>query len=148
MARREVTTLRTGGDYTPTPEDTPWHRLGGSQGVQALVEAFYDDMEVHELPLCAVHHQEPAGKVSLRSRERFGLFLIGWLGGPQDYTEQHGHPRLRMRHGRVPVGMEMRDAWLRSMARAMDARKVEGPVRGYLNTRFSEVADFLRNVQE
>lgn len=147
MARRKVTTLRTGGDYTPTPEDTPWHRLG-SEGIQALVEAFYDDMEVHELALAAVHHQEPEGKVSRRSRERFGMFLIGWLGGPQDYTEKHGHPRLRMRHGRVPVGMEMRDAWLRSMGRAMDVRGIDGGVRGYLNTRFSEVADFLRNVQE
>lgn len=149
-----MTTLRTDGAdaYTPTPEDTPWHRLGGPQGgneaVQALAEAFYDDMEVHELALTAVHHQEPPGKVSRRSRERFGLFLIGWLGGPQDYTEQHGHPRLRMRHGRVQVGVELRDAWLRSMGRAMDARGIKGPVLGYLKTRFSEVADFLRNVQE
>jgi hemoglobin len=142
-----MTTLRTDGAdaYTPTPEDTPWHRLGGNAGVQALAEAFYDDMELHELPLTAVHHQEPEGKVSRRSRERFGLFLIGWLGGPQDYTEQHGHPRLRMRHGRVPVGVDLRDAWLRSMNRAMDARGITGPVRGYLATRFGEVADFLRN---
>jgi hypothetical protein len=73
--------LRTDGSdsYTPTPEDTPWHRLGGSDAVKALAEAFYDDMEVHEPALTAVHHQEPEGKVSRRSRERFGLFLIGWL---------------------------------------------------------------------
>ncbi len=142
--------LRTDGSdsYTPTPEDTPWHRLGGSDAVKALAEAFYDDMEVHEPELTAVHHQEPEGKVSRRSRERFGLFLIGWLGGPQDYMQQHGHPRLRMRHGKVPVGVSLRDAWLRSMGRAMDARGITGPVRGYLNTRFTEVADFLRNVPE
>ncbi len=140
-----MTTLRTEGGYTPTPDDTPWHRLGGSAGVQSLVEAFYDDMEVHEPALAAVHQQEPAGKISPRSRARFGLFLIGWLGGPQDYSEQHGHPRLRMRHARVQVGVEFRDAWLRSMTRAMDARGISGPVREYLTTRFSEVADFLRN---
>ena len=141
-----MTTLRTGGDYTPTAEDTPWHRLGGNEAVIALVETFYDDMEVHEPALAAVHQMDPPGKVSRRSRDRFGLFLIGWLGGPQDYTEQHGHPRLRMRHGRVPVGVELRDAWLRSMGRAMDARSIAGPVRAYLSTRFAEVADFLRNV--
>lgn len=140
-----MTTLRTGGEYTPTAEDTPWHRLGGNEAVQALVEAFYDDMEVHEAALAAVHQQDPPGKVSRRSRERFGLFLIGWLGGPQDYTLQHGHPRLRMRHHRVPVGVELRDAWLRSMNRAMDKRGISGAVRGYLDTRFAEVADFLRN---
>lgn len=116
--------------------------------MKALAEAFYDDMEVHEPELTAVHHQEPPGKVSRRSRERFGLFLVGWLGGPQEYIEKHGHPRLRMRHGKVPVGVSLRDAWLRSMGRAMDARGIRGPVRGYLQTRFAEVADFLRNVQE
>ena len=145
-----MTTLRTDGadSYTPTPEDTPWHRLGGSDAVIALAEAFYDDMEIHEPALTAVHHQEPEGKVSRRSRERFGLFLVGWLGGPQIYIEKHGHPRLRARHGKVPVGVELRDAWLRSMGRAMDARGITGPVRGYLKTRFAEVADFLRNVPE
>lgn len=143
-------TLRIDGaeSYTPTPDDTPYLRLGGSDAVRALVAAFYDDMEVHEVALAAVHHQDVPGKVSARSRERFGMFLIGWLGGPQDYTEQHGHPRLRMRHNKVPVGVELRDAWLRSMGRAMESRGITGPVRGYLNTRFAEVADFLRNVHE
>ena len=136
-----------GGSWVPTPEDTPWHRLGGNDAVRALAEAFYDDMEVNEPALTAVHHQEPPGKVSRRSRDRFGLFLIGWLGGPQDYTEQHGHPRLRLRHGKVPVGTGLRDAWLRSMRRAMTQRGIDGPVRTYLDARFAEVADFLRNVE-
>jgi hemoglobin len=78
-------------------------------------------------------------------RERFGLFLIGWLGGPQDYTAQHGHPRLRMRHARVVVDAAMRDAWLRSMRRALDARGVQGQLRAFLDQRFAEVADFMRN---
>jgi hemoglobin len=141
-----VTTLRTSGAvWTPTPEDTPYQRLGGSDAVKALAQAFYDDMEQHEPALTAVHRQDVPGKVSQGSRDRFALFLIGWLGGPQDYTEQHGHPRLRMRHGQVPVGTELRDAWVRSMNRAMDARGITGPVRDYLSTRFAEVADFLRN---
>lgn len=143
-----MSTLRTDGAdaYTPTPQDTPWHRLGGNDAVKALAEAFYDHMELHEPALAAVHQQEGPGQVSRHSRDRFGLFLIGWLGGPQDYTEQHGPPRLRLRHHQVPVGVELRDAWLRSMGRAMDARGITGPVRGYLATRFGEVADFLRNV--
>jgi len=141
-------TLRTDGaeSYTPTPEDTPYQRLGGSDAVKALAQAFYDDMEVHEPALTAVHRQDAPGKVSAQSRERFGLFLIGWLGGPQHYMEQHGHPRLRMRHNKVPVGTELRDAWVRSMSRAMEKQGIAGPVRKYLETRFAEVADFLRNV--
>ena len=79
------------------------------------------------------------------NRDRFALFLMGWLGGPQDYTMKHGHPRLRMRHARVPVDVSARDAWLRCMKVALDAGKVEGELRAFLDQRFSEVADFLRN---
>lgn len=145
-----MVTLRIQGadEYTPTPEDTPFMRVGGEAAVKALAEAFYDDMEVNEPALTAVHQQDVPGKVSRRSRERFGLFLIGWLGGPQAYTEQHGPPRLRMRHLNVPVGMDLRDAWLRSMGRAMVQQGVQGAVRAFLTKRFAETADFLRNVPE
>jgi hemoglobin len=142
-----VTQLRTDIDeaWTPTPDDTPFMRLGGADAVTRLAEAFYDAMEAHEPALAALHQQDAPGKVSRGSRDRFALFLIGWLGGPQDYTAQHGHPRLRMRHGQVPVDTAMRDAWLRSMDRAMTACGVPSPVHRYLAARFGEVADFLRN---
>jgi hemoglobin len=52
-----------------------------------------------------------------------------------------------MRHMRVAVTEAMRDAWLRSMQRAMNGRGVEGPVRTYLDGRFAEVAEFLRNTE-
>jgi hemoglobin len=105
-------------------------------------------MEATEPKLAQLHRLDEQGRISKTSRERLGLFFIGWLGGPQDYTELHGHPRLRMRHGRVPVNSGMRDAWLRCMQRAMDARGVEGELRGYLDARMGEVAEFLRNVPE
>ena len=141
-----MTNLRTDpGGWVPTPEDTPFHRLGGADGVRALVEEFYDAMGVHEPVLTALHPCDETGNVTRVMRDRFALFLIGWLGGPDDYMAQHGHPRLRMRHGKTPVDAAMRDAWLRAMGKAMDARKISGDVRGYLNARFAEVADFLRN---
>ena len=145
-----MVTLRTTGSGTwlPTPEDTPYQRLGGSEGVKALINAFYDAMEAHEPKLARLHRLDEQGHISATSRERLGLFFIGWLGGPQDYTAQHGHPRLRMRHGRVPVDSAMRDAWLRCMQRALDARGVQGEVRTYLDGRMGEVAEFLRNVPE
>ena len=83
--------------------------------------------------------------MSRESRDRFALFLIGWLGGPQDYMARHGHPRLRMRHGAVPVDTAMRDAWVRSMRVAMEETGVDPELRAYLARRFVEVADFLRN---
>lgn len=126
-------------------ERTPFAMLGGEEPVRALAEAFYDAMDEHEPELARLHECDEQGKVSRRSRDRFALFLIGWLGGPQYYMEQVGHPRLRMRHAKVPVDVAMRDAWVRTMSRAMDARKVEGEVRAFLDGRFAEVADFLRN---
>ncbi|MDQ3035359.1 MAG: group II truncated hemoglobin [Myxococcota bacterium] len=130
------------------PLSTPFALLGGEDAVRALAEAFYDAMDAEEPALARVHELDEHGRVSRGSRDRFALFLIEWLGGPHVYSTVHGHPRLRMRHGRVVVGVEMRDAWLRSMQRALDARGVTGDVRAFLDARFAEVADFLRNVRE
>lgn len=127
-------------------DQTPFELLGGREAVVALTEAFYDAMEA-EPPLLAVHELDADGRVSRAARDRFAMFLVGWLGGPQDYVAQHGHPRLRMRHARVKVDEAMRDAWVRSMQRALHARGVAGAVRVFLDARFAEVADFLRNVR-
>lgn len=128
--------------------ETPYAEIGGRDAVLALSERFYDIMEQREPALTALHEQDADGKISRRSRDRFGLFLIGWLGGPDDYVQQNGHPRLRMRHGRVAVNVAMRDAWLRCMNAAMVECGVPAAARGFLEQRFSEVADFMRNVDE
>lgn len=132
------------GSWAPSPIDTPYARIGHEKVLQ-LAETFYDDMEAHEPALAAVHRRDAQGRVTREARDRFALFLVGWLGGPQDYTERHGHPRLRMRHAEVPVDTAMRDAWVRSMTRAMIACEVPGEVQRYLEARFGEVATFLRN---
>jgi len=128
--------------------DNPFQEIGGRAAVLALVERFYDLMEQTEPALAALHELDADGKVSRRNRDRFGSFLVGWLGGPDDYVREHGHPRLRMRHGRVPVDIAMRDAWVRCMSAAMDACDVPPEARAFLRQRFTEVADFLRNVPE
>jgi hemoglobin len=134
--------------FTPSAEDTPFARLGGEPAVIALVERFYDAMERLSPALAGLHELDDQGKVSRGARDRFALFLVGWLGGPQGYIERFGHPRLRMRHGRVAVNVAMRDAWLLSMAAALDGASLEPEVRAFLDARFAEVADFLRNTQD
>lgn len=125
--------------------ETPYALLGGEAKVLAIARAFYDAMEAHEPELTAVHRSLEPGRVHPEVRARFALFLIGWLGGPQTYMEKHGHPRLRMRHARVKIDEAMRDAWLRAMTRALDACDVHGDVRAFLDARFADVANFLRN---
>jgi hemoglobin len=129
--------------------ESPFDLLGGpatgAAKINSLVEKFYDVMSEREPELAQLHVCTPDGKVDRGSRERFALFLVGWLGGPDTYVEQHGHPRLRMRHNRVAVNLAMRDAWLRCMQIALDHEQIAGPVRDFLDARFAEVADFMRN---
>src|SRR5579872_2920953 len=99
--------------YAPSPTDTPFARLGGEAAVRALVERFYDAMTELEPALARLHPCDASGRVVRESRDKFALFFIGWLGGPQDYVALHGHPRLRMRHARVPVDAAMEQAWMR-----------------------------------
>jgi hemoglobin len=131
--------------YEPSPSDTPFSRLGGEANVRAIVERFYDAMSELEPALAHLHPCDPDGRVSRAPRDKFALFFIGWLGGPQDYIAQHGHPRLRMRHARVPVDTRMADAWRRCMGVALDDCGVQGDIRGFLDARLGEVASFLRN---
>ena len=131
--------------YAPSAVDTPFDRLGGEVPVRAIVERFYDAMSELEPALAQLHPCDADGRVARAPRDRFALFFIGWLGGPQDYVAQHGHPRLRMRHARVPVDAAMAVAWQRCMRHALDACGVSGDVRAFLEARLGEVATFLRN---
>jgi hemoglobin len=127
---------------------TPYELMGGDAVVVRVAERFYDVMERDEPALTAVHKTDEAGRILQVSRDRFGLFLIGWLGGPQTYQERHGHPRLRMRHGHVAIGTELRDAWMRCMVKSLDDNGITGDVRSFVEMRLGEVATFLRNVDE
>ena len=126
------------------PDYTPFDALG-RDAAEALAKRFYDYMDANEPELVAVHPQDEPGRVSHETRERFTSFLVQWLGGPDAYSRTHGHPRLRMRHGHVQIGSSQRDAWLRCMNAALDHPEVSPDVRAYLERRFAEVADFLRN---
>ena len=130
-----------GGDLAAGSE------AAGRARVDRIAQRFYDIMEEQEPALAMLHAQDAQGRIAQGSRDRFSLFLLGWLGGPGEYMEQHGHPRLRMRHARVPVDVGMRDAWLRCMSQALDECGVQGQLRAFLDERFAHVANFLRNVE-
>lgn len=130
---------------SPDEQDLPFHRIGGEARVRAIAARFYDAMDELEPELARLHELDAQGKVASGPRERFALFFIGWLGGPQDYMARYGHPRLRMRHARVQIDARMRDAWMRCMRKALDDEGVTGELRAFLDTRLHEVADMLRN---
>ncbi|MFO0668723.1 MAG: cyanoglobin [Polyangiaceae bacterium] len=131
--------------WVPTAEDTPYARLGGRDAVIALAQTFYDVMERDEVALARLHPLDADGRIVREARDRFALFLVGWLGGPQDYVAPRASaPPHAARAGARDIAM--RDAWVLQRA-AMEAEGVDPDVRAYLDARFAEVADFMRNAE-
>ena len=126
----------------PNPETTPYDIMGGEPAVRALVERFYDLMELDPefAQLRAVH-----GSSLDHARERLFMFLSGWLGGPSLYTERFGHPMLRARHLPFPIGDLERDQWMACMTRAMEETEVPQDLRRPLAGAFRKTADWMRN---
>jgi hemoglobin len=122
--------------------DTPFAWIGGEEKVKALVERFYDlmDLEPKYRELRAAHGTELE-----RARQNLFWFLCGWLGGPQHYTDRFGHPRLRMRHLPFKIGIVERDQWLACMDEAMGDVGVPEDLRARLRDSFFQTADWMRN---
>ena len=125
------------------PHDTPFAWIGGEPKVQALVDRFYDlmDLEPRYAALRAVH-----GNTLDNARDRLFWFLCGWLGGPQHYTDRFGHPRLRMRHMPFSIGVQERDQWLACMDQAMGEVGIDDALRTRLRQSFFQTADWMRNL--
>ena len=127
--------------------DTPFEWIGGEERVKALVERFYDLMDLD--PSYGALRAAHAGPLD-NARQKTFWFLCGWPGGPQYYTERFGHPRLRMRHmpqqtGGGSIGILERDQWLACMNQAMLETGVDEALRARLNTSFFQTADWMRN---
>ena len=79
------------------------------------------------------------------AEERLYLFLCFRFGGDTRYTEQRGHPRLRMRHMSFRIGEAERDRWVELMSAAMLECDISPGARTGLEAFFAQVADFMRN---
>ena len=124
------------------PAETPFELIGGEQKVKALVERFYDLMDLAPgyAALRAAH-----GTELTRARQHLFWFLCGWLGGPQHYTDRFGHPKLRLRHMPFSIGILERDQWLACMDQAMGETGVPEVLRARLRDSFFQTADWMRN---
>lgn len=98
------------------PTQTFYEQVGGEDTFRRLVRRFYEGVAEDPL-LRPMYPDEDLGP----AEERLTLFLIQYWGGPRTYSEQRGHPRLRMRHGPFKVNQAAHDAWLRHMRDAVDS---------------------------
>ena len=121
---------------------TAFEWVGGEAAVRALVDRFYDlmDLEPAYARLRAVH-----GNTLDNARQRLFWFLCGWLGGPQHYTDRFGHPRLRARHLPFSIASGERDQWLACMDQAMGETGVDEALRARLRDSFFKTADWMVN---
>ena len=99
-------------------EDTPtfYAAVGGEETFRHLVHHFYAGVREDPvlLPLYPPDELEEA-------EERLRMFLVQYWGGPRTYSDERGHPRLRMRHAPFRIGLAERDAWLVHMRAAVDS---------------------------
>lgn len=120
--------------------DTLYERVGGHETFVRLVDAFYAGVET-DPPLRAMYPEEDLGPAN----ERLRMFLEQYWGGPHTYSEQRGHPRLRIRHAPYEVTPEMRDRWLRHMSGAIDSLGLPEAEDAELREYVTRAAAFMVN---
>lgn len=96
--------------------DSFWRRVGGRATFEKLVREFYIGVAADPVLRPMYPEADLEGAI-----QRLTGFLEQYWGGPTTYSEQRGHPRLRMRHQPFKVNPEARDHWLLHMRTATDS---------------------------
>ncbi|WP_182524138.1 globin [Nocardioides dongkuii] len=95
---------------------TFYDEIGGYATITRIVATFYEGVRSDEV-LRPLYPEEDLGPAEVRFRD----FLVQYWGGPKTYSEERGHPRLRMRHAPFAIGPVERDHWLQHFREGLDA---------------------------
>lgn len=119
-----------------------YDQVGGHAFFERLVENFYAEIEHDEL-LRPMYPEDLSD-----SKRHFEMFLEQYWGGPRNYSEVRGHPRLRMRHAPFRINREARDAWLAAMSTALESERagLSDEQFNVLHDYFDMAAHQMRNV--
>ena len=121
---------------------TLYERVGGDLFFETLTARFYAAV-ADDPVLIPLYPDDPTAFEVARLHLRG--FLIQYFGGPATYSEQRGHPRLRMRHQPFVVGVAERDAWVRHMRAAVAASGIGGMDESRMLTYFESAATAMIN---
>ena len=122
------------------PTANVFEAAGGEPAFRELVGRFYAQVAKDPV-LRAVYPDEDLSGAT----ERLTLFLIQYWGGPSTYSQQRGHPRLRLRHQPFAIGQRERDAWLGHMTAAVDSLDLTPGVRKALLDYFDAASTAMIN---
>jgi len=120
-----------------------YDEVGGAETFGKLVHEFYAGVAT-DAPLRALYPEEDLGPAERRLR----MFLEQYFGGPKTYSDERGHPRLRMRHVPFAVTLDMRDRWMRHMLAAMDTLDLPEAHAEAMRDYFLRAAHSLVNTDE
>ena len=115
----------------------------GAEGLTCVVAAFYRRVATDPI----LRPMYPEGDLGPAER-RLRLFLIQLFGGPTTYSEERGHPRLRLRHSPFTITQAARDVWVRHMLAALDECAVPEPACGAMRAYFERTATAMINRYE
>ena len=128
-----------------TQQITPYELLGGEQAVRDLVDRFYFYMD--SLPEATDVRKMHAENLT-EARQKLFKFFSGWLGGPDLFVNEYGHPRLRRRHFPFAIGQLERDQWITCMTKTLDEIEMPDTLRLNLNQSLQELATHMINKNE
>ena len=120
-----------------------YDEVGGAETFRTIVSTFYQLVRDDEILRPLYPDDDLDG-----AEERLRMFLEQYWGGPRTYSDQRGHPRLRMRHAPFRVGPFERDAWLRCMHTAVaqiDSQTLDDAHRRALLEYFQMAAESMMN---
>jgi hemoglobin len=119
-------------------------RIGGLEPIERLVDRFYFHMDT--LPEASgIRAMHPPNLAPVK--RVLTHFLTEWMGGPQAYSIERGHPRLRRKHMTFSIGPAERDAWMQCMRLALAEVVPDTALQTQLAEAFFKTADFIRNDQ-
>jgi hemoglobin len=127
---------------TTTITTTPYGLIGGEQSILILVDRFYFYMD--SLPetqgIRAMHQTNLAS-----AKAKLFKFLSGWLGGPNLFIEEFGHPMLRARHLPFAIGESERDQWMLCMNKALAEITMDPQLKINLQNALKQLATHMIN---
>ena len=127
----------------PGPQPTFYDQIGGHETFVRLVDVFYDGVAADPVLRSLYPEEELTG-----AKERLRMFLEQYWGGPTTYSQQRGHPRLRMRHAPFRVNPDARDRWLSHMRAAVESLRLAPMLESVLWDYLERAAWSMVNTME
>jgi len=129
---------------TAIQQQTPYLLLGGEKSILTLVDRFYFYMDV--LPEAKELRVIHAEDLTVTKAKLF-KFLSGWLGGPDLFQQEYGHPRLRQRHFPFKVDQLVRDQWMLCMNKALYDVAMPDELRQNVKQALDDLATHMINTE-